>query len=96
MPEFNRLIYYDLRQSKEKLPELVGRAAELSRVKRIINRKLNNNCIVTGSTGTGKTAFAHGLAKDLSQDPLSQKFGVFAGSLPGCFGEYKKRNGNYY
>ena len=76
MPEFNRLIYYDLRQSKEKLPELVGRAAELSRVKRIINRKLNNNCIVTGSTGTGKTAFAHGLAKDLSQDPLSQKLAV--------------------
>src|SRR3989344_1534380 len=76
MPEFNRLVYYDLRQSRDKLPVLVGRGSELSRVKRIINRKLNNNCIVTGATGIGKTAFAHGLAKDLSHDPLCQKLTI--------------------
>lgn len=76
MSEFNRLIYYDLRQAREKLADLVGRKTELARAQRIINRNLNNNFIVTGPSGIGKSAFVRGLARELSFDPFSLKLNV--------------------
>ncbi len=76
MSEFTRLIYYDLRLGRNKLPKLVGRTEELARLKRVINRNLNNNAIIVGPSGLGKTALALGLAKNLAGDPLSLKLKI--------------------
>ena len=73
MIEFNRLIYFDLRQAKLKLPDLVGRKDEIMRIQRILNRNFNNNCMLVANEGSGKTALALGLAKKLADDPHSKR-----------------------
>ncbi len=76
MMEFNRLIYYDLRLGKEKLSKLIGRTEELSRIKRVINRNFNNNCVIVGVEGIGKSSLVFGLAKELTLDPLSMNLKI--------------------
>lgn len=61
----SKIAYYDLRWEalKGRLGNLVGRSEELSRVSRVVQRAVRNNCLIVGPSGIGKTAFVHGWAK---------------------------------
>ncbi|MFP5501103.1 MAG: ATP-dependent Clp protease ATP-binding subunit [Candidatus Sericytochromatia bacterium] len=48
-----------------KLDPIVGRAAEIERVIRILSRKTKNNPVLIGEPGVGKTAIAEGLAQKI-------------------------------
>lgn len=60
----NKISYYDLKLEtlKLRLFPIVGRVEESQRLSRIVNRNLQNNIIVTGPRGIGKTAFIRGWA----------------------------------
>src|SRR5437868_1082595 len=68
MSDFTKIAYYDLRweglKGRLKAP-LVGRTEELARMSRVVKRSLNNNCLVVGPSGIGKTALIHGWAKNM-------------------------------
>src|SRR3989344_458454 len=57
MTGFKKISYYDLRAESlhSKLPSIIGRREELARLTRIINRRMNNNCLIVAPSGAGKT-----------------------------------------
>jgi len=61
----NKIAYYDLRWEalKGRLKPVIGREDELSRLSRVVKRALQNNCLLVGPSGVGKTALVHGWAK---------------------------------
>lgn len=67
-----RVEYYDLKE--EALPFLIGRREEVERVTRTIGRRLNNNVLIVGPNGIGKTAFAHGWVRHALQNPRYKEF----------------------
>ena len=71
MSDFKRIPYYNLRAEAARgtLPRLVGRREELLRVARILGRRINNNCLVVGPRGGGKTALLYGLIRRMARDP---------------------------
>src|SRR3990167_4651375 len=78
---FNKISYYDLRHEAKRgtLPDIVGRKEEQSRLDRIVDRRLQNNCIVAGPGGIGKTALVRGWAKNfaaLHESPLLIELGA--------------------
>lgn len=68
MQEFGKISYYDLEleASNGRLENIVGRRDEMSRISRIINRHIHNNCLVVGPSGVGKTSFIRGWVKNIS------------------------------
>lgn len=71
MKTFKRTEYHDLREefALGRLPKFVGRTDEMDRLTRIANRSINNNVIVVGLSGTGKTSFVYGwVEKMIKQD----------------------------
>ena len=58
------MIYYDLKQETAlgALSNVVARDNELSRMARSLHRQFNNNILVRGSSGTGKSALIEGFA----------------------------------
>src|SRR3989344_6954233 len=71
MKAFKRTEYHDLREeiALGKLPKFVGRIDEMDRLTRIANRSINNNVIVVGLSGTGKTSLVYGwVEKMIKQD----------------------------
>lgn len=70
MARFQKIPYYDLRLEglKNRLPNIIGRNDEINRIARIITRNIQNNCLIVGKSGMGKTALIHGLVKKLSKD----------------------------
>jgi|SRR5579872_6056623 len=58
------MIYYDLKQEAEhgSLSNVVARENELNRISRSLHRQFNNNVLVRGTSGTGKTALIEGFA----------------------------------
>lgn len=66
---FNKISYYDLRHEAGRgtLPDIVGRKEEQDRLDRIVDRRLQNNCMVVGPGGIGKTALVRGWAKNFIQ-----------------------------
>lgn len=58
------MIYYDLREeSKRKsIGNAVARETELKRMARTLTRQYNNNILIVGPSGTGKTALAEAFA----------------------------------
>ncbi len=67
MSEFSKITYYDLglEALNGRLENVIGREEEISRISRIINRRVNNNCLVVGPSGIGKTTLLHGWVKTL-------------------------------
>lgn len=65
MPEFSKIAYYDLKLEalNGRLENIVGRLDEMSRMSRVLSRRIHNNCMITGSTGVGKTSLALGWIK---------------------------------
>ncbi|MEX2029229.1 MAG: AAA family ATPase, partial [Candidatus Paceibacterota bacterium] len=68
MKTFKRTEYYDLREEIKlgKFPKFVSRMEELDRLTRIINRSINNNVIIVGPSGTGKTSFMYGWVEKMA------------------------------
>ncbi len=62
MKTFKRTEYHDLREeiALNKFPKFVGRTDEMDRLARIANRSINNNLIILGLSGTGKTSLVYG------------------------------------
>lgn len=62
--DFPKLSYYDLKleASTKRLLPCVGRNEEILRLSRIISKQVQNNALVIGSVGIGKTTFLHGWA----------------------------------
>jgi ATP-dependent Clp protease ATP-binding subunit ClpA len=69
MAEFKKIPYYSLRAEAlvGTLPTLVGRAEEQERLTRVINRRINNNALIVGPSGIGKTTLVYGWLKRLSE-----------------------------
>jgi ATP-dependent Clp protease ATP-binding subunit ClpC len=69
MSTLRKIPYYDLREESRagKVPSMVGRADEAERLMRVIGRRLNNNALVVGPSGIGKTALVHGWLRGLSK-----------------------------
>ncbi len=67
MKEFYKLIYYDLNLEARAgfLPEIFGRKEETQRLNRIISRRMDNNALIVGPSGIGKTIFVHAWVKQL-------------------------------
>ena len=49
--------------SKGKLDPIIGRDQEIRRAMEVLSRRVNNNPILIGEAGVGKTAIVHGLAQ---------------------------------
>lgn len=67
MAKTSKIDYHDLRQEAEKLPWLIGRREEVERLACVVGRRMNNNVLVVGSSGSGKTTFAHGWIRSASK-----------------------------
>ncbi len=65
MSEFSKIAYYDLKLEalNDRLENVVGRLDEMSRITRVLNRRINNNCLIVGLNGTGKTSLVRGWVK---------------------------------
>jgi len=75
MKTFKRTEYHDLREeiALGKLSKFVGRIDEMDRLTRIANRSINNNVIIVGLSGTGKTSLVYGwVEKMIKQDKYKQ------------------------
>jgi ATP-dependent Clp protease ATP-binding subunit ClpC len=58
---------------EDKLDPVIGRDKEIERIWRILARRKKNNVIITGESGTGKTAIAEGLANYIAQGKAPSK-----------------------
>ncbi len=75
MTSFRKIGYYDLREecAQNKLPSLVGRKEELARLRRTINRRTNNNCLILAPRGAGKTTLIRGWISEIHRREEYQK-----------------------
>ena len=64
MSHFSKLKYYDLalEAAKGRIMPLVGRADEVERITRVLQRRLHSNCLIVGPSGSGKTSLVQGWA----------------------------------
>ncbi len=74
--DFTKISYLDLKwESKHKrLPTVIGRAEESTRLNRILLRTTSNSCLVVGKTGIGVTRFLHGWAKQISDMAVFSRY----------------------
>jgi len=98
--DFAKIRYYDLKLEalKGRLKDIVGRTEELSRLTRVMSRTIDNNCLIVGPSGIGKTALVHAWAKQSVQEGQSNKlpivefdpesFEVFNSATPVPFQRY--------
>lgn len=76
MATFRKITYYDLREEirRGKLQPIVGRNEEMERLTRVVGRRINNNALIVGPSGIGKTALVYGWLRELSKqekyDPI--------------------------
>lgn len=66
------MIYYDLKiESKRKaIGNVVARETELRRIARTLKRQYNNNCLILGDNGTGKSALLEAFAYQVSTNQI--------------------------
>jgi ATP-dependent Clp protease ATP-binding subunit ClpA len=71
----NKITYYDLKTEIRagRTPALVGREEEVLRLGRVINSNFNNNCLVVGPAGIGKTVFVYGWFSQYISSPQYKK-----------------------
>ncbi len=64
MSQFPKLKYYDLalEAQKGRIVPLIGRADEVERITRVLQRRLHSNCLLVGPSGSGKTSLVQGWA----------------------------------
>lgn len=62
MNDFKKIEYYDLRAEAldGKLPQITGRTEEMERITRVVGRRINNNILIVGPSGIGKTTLTYG------------------------------------
>jgi len=77
MKTFKRTEYHDLPEeiALSKFPKLVGRKEEMDRLTRIANRSINNNVIIVGLSGTGKTSLVYGWVESMVKQDRYQHLG---------------------
>ena len=56
--------------SKGKLDPVIGRDQEIRRAIEVLSRRINNNLLLVGEAGVGKTAIVHGLAQRIVYDDV--------------------------
>src|ERR1043165_4492753 len=68
MTPIKKIRYYDLRSEFKYgfAPVLIGRAEEIRRLERVINRTIRNNCCIVGPSGRGKTILLHRFASHIA------------------------------
>ncbi len=66
------MLYYDLKleASKKTIGNAVARDVELRRIARTLKRQYNNNILVRGASGTGKTSLLQALAYQISSGAI--------------------------
>ncbi|MDB4939579.1 MAG: hypothetical protein JWO40_4 [Candidatus Doudnabacteria bacterium] len=66
------MIYYDLKiEAKRKsIGNVVARDTELRRIARTLKRQYNNNCLIRGDSGTGKTALLEAFAYQIAENKI--------------------------
>ena len=76
MPEFSKIAYYDLKLEalNGRLENIVGRHDEMSRMGRVLGRRIHNNCLIVGSSGVGKTSLVLGWIKQISATPAAKNY----------------------
>jgi ATP-dependent Clp protease ATP-binding subunit ClpC len=76
MSKQKRIEYYNLREEtiSSKIHHVIGRADEMERLSRVVGRRINNNVMVVGPTGIGKTALVYGWIKKVSQQKSYDEF----------------------
>ena len=64
-----KITYYNLREEAlaGRLPVPVGRNDEMERLNRIVGRRINNNALIVGPHGIGKTALIYGWIRHMSR-----------------------------
>jgi ATP-dependent Clp protease ATP-binding subunit ClpA len=67
MKNLKKIKYNDLKEEAllDKFPKVIGRVDEMERITRIINRSVNNNIIIVGPSGIGKTTLVYGWIKNI-------------------------------
>lgn len=78
MSLFKKITYCDLREEAlgKRLPSLVGRTDDVDRLTQIVGRRINNNALIVGPDGIGKTTLAYGWIRQLSRDTRYQSFAL--------------------
>jgi ATP-dependent Clp protease ATP-binding subunit ClpA len=71
-----KIEYYNLREEAlaGNLPSVIGRKEEAERLTRVVGRRMNNNALVVGPSGIGKTALVYGWIKNLSKKDAYDSF----------------------
>ena len=78
MSTFRKIKYHDLREEVRtgKLPLIIGRVDEMSQLDRVIGRRMNNNALVVGPDGIGKSTFVYSWMRHLSRRSPYQSFSL--------------------
>ncbi len=78
MSDFSKINYYDLKleAASGRLPLCIGRTEEMERLNRIVSKNLNNNCVIVGEAGIGKTSFLYGWSQYILKQPVHAKLQV--------------------
>lgn len=78
MSAIKKISFYDLREEAHDgcLPALVGRRAEMERLSLLIGRRTNNNAVIVGESGLGKSALVYGWVESLCKKHLYDQFAI--------------------
>lgn len=76
MSIFKKIKYHDLREEAfaERLPSIIGRADEIERLNRVVGRRINNNALIIGPNGIGKTTLVYGWIRHMNRCAQYQSF----------------------
>jgi ATP-dependent Clp protease ATP-binding subunit ClpC len=78
MSTFKKIPFYDLREETRasRIPVLIGRRPEMERLTRLLGRRTNNNALIVGESGIGKTALALGWARSMTKGVLYDPYAI--------------------
>ncbi|MDE1925087.1 MAG: ATP-dependent Clp protease ATP-binding subunit [Patescibacteria group bacterium] len=78
MSTFKKIPFYDLREETQegRIPVLIGRHSEMERLSRLIGRRTNNNALIIGESGLGKTALILGWARCMNERAMYNRYAI--------------------